>query len=84
MHSWCFGEYQATALAEPRTCSAYSKANTGSSTRIFQSWFFSSTATPESTLKLKGPAICKKLQRQFKVNIHFNFIEIQQLHKKRS
>jgi hypothetical protein len=57
INSWCFGEYHATAFAEPRTCNAYSMAKIGSSTRIGHSWFFKSTATPESTLKLKGPAI---------------------------
>lgn len=61
MNSCCFGEYQAMALAEPRTCNAYSMANMGSSRRTFQqSWFLKSTEIPESTLKLKGPAICKQ------------------------
>lgn len=60
MNSRCFGEYQATAFAEPRTCKAYSMANTGSSTHICQSLFFQSISTPESTLKLKGPAICNQ------------------------
>lgn len=48
------------AFAEPRTCNAYSMANTGSSTSICHSLFFKLTATPESILKLKGPTICNK------------------------
>lgn len=46
------------ALAEPRTCKAYSKANVGSSTCISHPALFKSTATPESALKLMGPIIC--------------------------
>lgn len=57
INSRCFGEYHATAFAEPRTCNAYSMARTGSSTCIGWSRFFKSTANPESTLILKGPAI---------------------------
>lgn len=59
MNSLCFGEYQATAFAEPSTCNAYSTANIGSSARTFQIWLLKSTTIPESTLQLKGPAICK-------------------------
>lgn len=61
INSLCFGEYQAMALAEPRTCNAYSKANVGSSTpNKPHPALFKSIVTPESALKLTGPAICNQ------------------------
>ena len=59
--SWCKGEYQATASAEPRFCSANSTENIGSCVWTDQSGFIRSTVTSESTLKLRGPTISRIL-----------------------
>lgn len=49
------------ALAEPRTCNAYSNANVGSSTcKLPHPALLKSIATPVSALKLTGPAICNQ------------------------
>lgn len=69
INSWRLGQYHATAFAEPSTCNAYSKANTGSGACIGQSGFFRSTVIPESTLKLTGPTICKIHIKGVLVNI---------------
>ena len=68
MNSFCFGEYQAMAFAERSTCKAYSIANTGFSIFTFQFSFFKLTASSESTLKLKGPAICNYAQNYYHTN----------------
>lgn len=74
MNSLCFGEYQATAFAEPRRCKAYSTANTGSFKFKYHS-FFTSTLNPVSILKLKGPAIC--IQEENISTIYTSYQQIQ-------